>query len=55
MNSWWDDFDVKTHDIRDGDVTTRREIETEHILFFRISGYKRWNDIIEGDATEVRV
>jgi hypothetical protein len=46
MNSLVDYFNVKTHDIREGNITTWN---LEH-PFPRVSGYKRGSDI-----TEVRV
>ena len=35
-----DYFNVKTHDIREGNLTTRREIETEHIFFLGFRGIR---------------
>ena len=50
-----DDCNVKACDIWEGNVTTRREILTEHICSPNMLGYKRGSDILEGNITKVRV
>ena len=52
-NSVTDYFDVKTYDIWEVNVTTRRDLKIEH-PFPRVSGYKRRSDSKEGDITEDR-
>ena len=42
-----DYFNVKACDIWEGNVTTRREILTEHICSPNMLGYKRGSDILE--------
>ena len=54
LNSLVDYFSVKTHDIWEGNMITRRNFETEHNRSW-VSGYKRGSDIIGNDIMEVRV
>ena len=47
LNSLMNYFDVKIHDIWEGHMTTRREIETELIHSVGFRAYKRGSDITE--------
>ena len=54
LNSSVDYSNVKTHDTREGNVTTRREIQAKNIHFLGFWKLER-GDIKEGDIMEVRV
>ena len=55
MNSLVVYCNVKTHDICEINVTTKRDIKTENIPFPGVWEYKRRSDIKTGDITKVRV
>ena len=54
MNSLVVCFNIKIHDIWEGNVTLRSEINQEH-PFPRVWGYKRRSDIKEVDIIKFRV
>ena len=55
LNSLMVDFNVKTHDIWEGIVTTRSEIYKLITLLLRVLRYTRRSDIKEVDITESTV
>jgi hypothetical protein len=46
-------FIVSACDIREGNVTTRKEAQIEHICALGFSGYKRRDDIAKVDIAEM--
>ena len=55
LNSLVDYFNVKIHDIWEGNVTTWREIQIEQIHSLGLWDIREERDITEDDITEVRV
>jgi hypothetical protein len=48
-------FDVKAHEMWEGNVTIRSEIQIENICLWGFKIYKRRSDIKEFDITKFRV